>query len=126
MNVLEKRKLNLLVHLAKVDGRFEKSEQELLKSFIQEKGLSASSTNGEYPIKFSDFTHSNEKIELLYWALRMIQVDEVIHEKELSFCRSLALKLNFKPGVIDRFAHNPLPSFEEFEREVCRDWSTHL
>lgn len=126
MNVLEKRKLNLLVHLAKVDGRFEKSEQELLKSFIREKGLTTSSINEQQPIKFSDFIHSNEKIELLYWSLRLIQADEVIHEKELLFCRNLALKLNFKPEVIDRFAHNPLPSFVDFDREVSRDWSSHL
>ena len=123
MQILEKKKLNLLVHLAKVDGKFVKSERILLESFLKEKGLDESQLfEKEHPLKFSDFTHLQEKIELLYWALRLIQADKVIHPKEVLFCQNLATKLSFKPESIDHFAHNPLPSFQAFEQEVKSFW----
>ena len=127
MQTLEKRKLNLLVHLAKVDGRFEKSEQELLKLFVREKGLDESQLHDEeHPIKLSDFTHSGEKIELLHWALRLIQADKIIHDKEVLFCKNLASKLNFKPEIIDHYAHSSLPEYAAFEHEVKSFWLAGL
>jgi uncharacterized tellurite resistance protein B-like protein len=122
MNTLEKRKLNLLVHLAHADGKFEKSEKELLRLFEKEKKLSASEHTNDHPLELSDFTHANDKIELLFWALRMMQADKIIHEQEVVFCKHLAAKLNFKSEVIDHYANQALPSFAEFESEVKRTW----
>lgn len=119
MNALEKKQLNLLVHLAKVDGKFEKSEKELLKLFMAQKRLDQNySLEAHQPVDFSDLTGANEKIELLYWALRMIQADKIIHDKEILFCKKIASKLNFKTECIDHYAHKPLPSFEIFEEEI--------
>jgi uncharacterized tellurite resistance protein B-like protein len=123
MNTLEKRKLNLLVHLAHADGKFEKSEKELLRSFECEKRLAESHLHPEgEPLQLSDFTNANDKIELLYWALRMIQADKIVHEKEIIFCKHLASKLHFKPEIIDRFAHGVLPEYVPFEKEVKSFW----
>lgn len=123
MNTLERKKLNMLVHLAKADGKFEKSEKELLKLFLSEKGLDESQLQKEeQPMNFADFTETDDKIELLYWAIKLIQADQVIHEKEIVFCKNLAMKLKFKEEIIAQYAYNPLPDYALFEQEVKKFW----
>ncbi len=124
MNEIDKRKLNMLLHLAKVDGRFEKSERKLLHEFIEEKGLLASTLDEEeQPMKFGEMSDKvDAKIELLYWAIKLIQADQIIHEKELIFCKNLASKLHFKEEIVTNYVYKPLPDFSVFEREVMSFW----
>jgi len=58
MNILERKKINLLVHLAKIDGKFEKSEKALLKSFLHEKGITGINLEGEESLMISDFSQA--------------------------------------------------------------------
>jgi hypothetical protein len=97
MDALAKRKLNLLLHLAKVDGKYDKSEKALLNLFSQKMGA-ANDRHGqeEKPLKGNEFGNSESKIELLYWALQMVQIDKVIHEKEIQFCKGVALNSDSK------------------------------
>lgn len=123
MNTLERKKFNMLVHLAKADGKFEKSEKDLLKLFLSEKGLDESQLyKEEQPMNFNDFTDADAKVELLYWAIKLIQADQVIHEKEILFCKNLALKLKFKEEIIDQYAHSTLPDYARFEQEIKKFW----
>lgn len=119
MNEIDKRKLNLLVHLAKVDGRFVHSERKILEDFIKEKGLIAESLEKEEePFHIDEYSHEDEKIELLYWALKVIQADDELHESEIRFCESLADKLNLDKNVVRHYFNKPVPEFEDFQREL--------
>jgi uncharacterized tellurite resistance protein B-like protein len=125
MNTLERKKLNLLVHLAKADGKFDKSERQLLKEFASEKGLNTTIVNQkEQSLEYSELTRSEERIELLFWALKLMHADNVLHEKELLFCKKLATKLSIKEEIVTRFDIGTLPSLDEFKREVKRCWMT--
>jgi hypothetical protein len=118
MKTLDQKKLNLLVHLAHIDGKFEATERDLLQQFITEHRLEPIPTP-ESPLRFSDFSKAPGKIELLYWALRVVQADGIIHPKELLFCKNLATKLLLKQEVIENFAHQPLPDLATFKQMVA-------
>jgi uncharacterized tellurite resistance protein B-like protein len=119
MHTLEKKQLNLLVHLAKVDGKFAKSEKELLQSFIREKKLDPQSLDfGEGPLNLDDFADTENKIELLYWALRVMHADGVIHEDEARFCKQLAIQLGLNQTIVDWATMGSLPEFKAFKEKV--------
>ncbi len=124
MNEIDRRKLNLLLHLARVDGKFVNSERRLLRQFIEEKGLGIKSLDVDgSQVSFNELGVGYEaKIELLFWAFRLVQADEVIHEKEILFCRNMARKLNFKEEIVNHFINDPLPDFKTFEWEVKSIW----
>ena len=119
MNEILRKKLNLLVHLANVDGSFENSEREVLVSMLKETG----EPNMKYPesvgrIDLDDFTDSKiSKHDILYWALRLIKADGIIHADEAAYCKALAVKLNYKPEVVDFFVSNELGNRQEFKKK---------
>ncbi len=119
MNELAKRQLNLLVHLAGIDGKFEKSEHELLNQFIKEKGLRANSLDQKtYPVRFSDFSKSEGKAELLYWALKLMHADAVVHPKEILFCEHLAIKLGYTKEIVFAYSKGLLSEYSVFKKKA--------
>ena len=99
------RKLNLLVHLAIIDGDFHKSEKTLIHEFLIEKGFDSDDfnflkTSNE---NLEDLHLIDDKLEIMYLAIKLIQADGIIDPRELEFCRKLALKLGFDPSKIDFF-----------------------
>jgi tellurite resistance protein len=104
MKEVVRKKLNLLVHLAKIDGQFDQSEKEVLAALLEEAGLSAQELEQyEAPVNLNDFSSSPSKADVLYWALRMIKADGIIHADEAAYCKALAIKLNYKQEVVDHF-----------------------
>ena len=128
MNEVDKRKLNLLVHLAKVDGKYAKSERKLLQQFIAEKGLSYDllEEGGDLDFNNDYFMEVDTKIELLYWMIRTIQADHIVHEKELTFGRNLASKLNFKKEIVSYYANKPMGDYQLFQSEIKQLWLSGL
>jgi len=128
MNEVDKRKLNLLVHLAKVDGKYSKSERKLLQQFIAEKGLSYDllEEGGDTDFDKDSFTEVDTKIELLYWMIRTIQADHIVHEKELTVGCNLASKLNFKKEIVAYYANKPMGDYKLFQHEIKQLWLTGL
>ena len=111
-----RKRINLLIHLAMADGKYHKSEKELIDSLIAQHGM-----------KDSDFKHREEddspffgiqaignKEELIYLALKLIKIDGSIHSDEIAFCKAMALKLRFSPNIIDSYVHESLPEIGAF------------
>jgi len=119
-DVFTERKMNVLVHLAKVDGDFHKSERRLIGEIAIEKGFNVDDFNllreSDNPLDQLDAI--DDRAEMLYLSLRLIQADDVIKEEEISFCKKLATKLNYNSEVIDHFAHQPLPIRKEFDKQL--------
>lgn len=121
MNTLLKKKINLLVHLAKADGHLDESEKKLIQEILVEAGehsqvnwsqSTASSLDGVAQI------HDKEK--LLHWALRLIKIDGILHADEIAYCKALAIKLKFRPELIDHYTNADLPELEQFAASVSR------
>ena len=118
MNLLEKKQLNLLAHLARVDGKFENAERELLQVFMKKKGLNKDALRDNRPVDINYFAKSNNKTELLHWALRMMHADGIVHTREIAFCKNLAIKLGFQEEIIEYFTSHRVPEFTAFERRI--------
>lgn len=122
MDKQTERKLNLLVHLANIDGIFHKSEKALIKEFLSEKGIN--------PIDFEFIRAENEKLqdlhliddknEIMFLALKLIQADKIIDRREVAFYKKLADKLGFKPELIDFFANITLE--RELFDQLITEW----
>lgn len=117
MNEIIRKKLNLLVHLANIDGDFDQTEHEVLESMIKEAGGRKLDTiNSSEKFNLNDLGNRIDKPDILYWALRMIKADGIIHPDESAYCKALAVKLNYKPEVIDFFTREDLGDRKDFKK----------
>jgi len=115
-----KKKINLLVHLANADGKFHSSERKFLEELLQTHGVkdfdfNKTAKNGS---PFDDAGSIVEKEELLYWAFQLIKIDGEIHPDEIAYCKALAIKLNFMPGIVDHYKSIDLPPLNKFREEA--------
>lgn len=117
MDQLLRKKVNLLVHLARVDGRLDQSEKKVVLELLQEYDIHDFDFSQETPVDLDDFKQDISKAHVLFLALRLVQADGIIHPDEAAYCKALAIKLNFRPGIIDRYIHSELPAFSSFLEE---------
>lgn len=113
-----RKKLNLLVHLAKIDGKFDHTERAVLHEMLKESGISGFDMDVQSPVNLDSFKDSISGKEILYWALRMIKADGIIHSDESAYCKSLAIKLKYRPEAVDHFSSGELPTLEKFKSEL--------
>jgi uncharacterized tellurite resistance protein B-like protein len=114
------KKINLLMHLAKIDGKYVHAERELLLSILRHRGLDEAYLD-QHKTETVDLETVGSlpgRTELFYWILKMIKADNFIHPDEVAYAKTLALKLNFKPTAVDYYADRPLPDLAEFEKEI--------
>ncbi len=114
------KKINLLIHLAHIDGQFVEAEKNLLVELLQRAHL-----DEEYMkvhrltgIELNEIQSYPDKSELLYWVVKMIHADGVLHDSEVKYAKLLARELGFRDEVIDHFTTHPLESLEHFETDV--------
>ena len=114
------KKINLLLHLAHIDGHYDESEKSFLQAILREKGMDESYIR-EHMVEVVDLEGIKDltcKPELLYWALKLIHADGRLHSAEIAFSKIIAHQLGFKPEVIEFFSSYSLISFDEFERDL--------
>lgn len=121
MNEIIRKKLNLLVHLAKIDGKFDQTEVAVLQDMLRESGISGFDMEPA-PVNLNSFQDEISGKEILYWALKMIKADGVIHSDEAAYCKSLAIKLSFRPDAIDHFSQVDLPTLQDFKDQM-NNWA---
>ena len=122
MNKILSRKINLLLHLANIDGKFDASEKELLLSILKEKGLDESFLEEHnQPTPDLETLHElPDKTELFYWILKMIKADGELHAEEMKEAKNLAVKLGFSTDAVDYFSHISINPLAQFRSDVLR------
>ena len=115
-----RKKVNLLVHLAKSDGKFHVSEKAFLIDLLRQRGVENfnfdSVTSEINPLK--EMASILNKQELIYWCLQLIKADGIVHTDEMAYCKALAHKLKFSPAIIDKYSIEQLPLFEIFTKDL--------
>lgn len=112
-----KKQLNILIQLAKIDSNFAHEE----KSFIREFGRKFNINRNDLeeiehnPEHYSDVStlSMDEKIEVMYNAIKLAKVDRRILPNEIVYCQEIATKLGFRRSVIDAIL--PLVSDQPLE-----------
>ena len=100
-----KKQLNILIQLAKVDRSFDQEEKSFIREFgrkfnINRSELEEIEHNPEHYSDISTFT-MDDKVEVIYNAIRLAKVDKRILPNEIVYCQEIATKLGFKRSVID-------------------------
>ena len=127
MDIVTKKKLNILIQLAEADKHFAKAEREMIFKIAKErqfseKDVEALIRNPE-PIDSLGALSTNQKFDYLLACIDLMFVDQKIFESELIFCRGIAIKLGFKKNVIDFLVENvPQKPLNEIKNKVLRDF----
>ena len=110
MDIVTKKKLNILIQLAEADKHFAKVERDLIVRIAQERNFSEDDVNGlirnPEPIGTLGALSEDQKFEYLINCIELIFADKRVFESELIFSKSIAIKLGFKKNVIDYLVEN--------------------
>jgi uncharacterized tellurite resistance protein B-like protein len=110
MDIITKKKLNILIQLAEADKHFAKSEREMIFKIAQDRqfpeDIVDSLIRNPEPIDSLGALSMDQKFDYLQSCIELIFVDQKIFESELIFGRSIAIKLGFKKNVVDYLVEN--------------------
>lgn len=110
MDIITKKKLNILIQLAEADKHFAKSEREMIFKIARDRQFSEnivdSLIKNPEPIDSLGALSTDQKFDYLSSCIDLIFVDQKIFESELIFGRGIAIKLGFKKNVVDYLIEN--------------------
>lgn len=113
-----KEKLNALAMVAKADGHFAETEKELLREIASGYGKNDKELqeiiDNPQPIGNMDDLSEHQRLEFIFIAIKIMRADEIIHDSEVNFCKSLASKLNINEKIVDEYATVLNFDFTEF------------
>jgi uncharacterized tellurite resistance protein B-like protein len=121
MDIVTRKQLNILIQLAEADKHFARAEREMIfkiakdKSFPQEEVQNL--IRNPEPIDSLGALSLEQKFEYLKSIVELVLADHNVFESEIVFCKSIAIKLGFKKGVIEyfmeHFENKDEPTFKE-------------
>jgi hypothetical protein len=110
MDIVTKKKLNILIQLAEADKHFAKSEREMIIRIANDRQFPQDIVNSlirnPEPIETLGALSLDQKFDYLISCVDLIFVDQKVFESEVIFARGIAIKLGFKKNVIDYLLEN--------------------
>lgn len=107
MDIVTKKQLNILIHLAEADKHFAKIERDMIFRIARERNFPDEEVNelmrNPQPIDSLGALSLDQKFDYLNSAIEMVFIDTNVFESEVIFCKNIAIKLGFKKSVIDYF-----------------------
>ena len=98
------RVLNVLVHLAASDGHISEEEQNMIIRIGKENGLNVDQVEAlikdPKPIEAMNDLPKEAKLELIIDVIRIMKIDNKVHQQEIKFCESIAVKLGYRAEVV--------------------------
>lgn len=105
MDVVLKMQLNVLIHLAMVDGEISKEEKKTLEAIASKHNVSPFQLEEmiQYPkpIESLGALSNDVKFEYLYSIVDLMNIDDEIDQREIHFCQNMAVRLGYYKEVID-------------------------
>jgi len=127
MDIVTKKKLNILIQLAEADKHFAKSEREMIFKIARDRQFPEdvvdSLIRNPEPIDTLGALSIDQKFDYLISCIDLIFVDQKIFESELIFARGIAIKLGFKKNVVDyMIENNSQKPLNELKMKVFQDF----
>lgn len=123
MDIVTKKKLNILIQLAEADKHFATVEREMIFRIAKERNFPEEAVNGlirnPEPIDTLGALSNDQKFEYLWACFSLMMADHKIFESELIFCKSIAIKLGFKKTIVDYLVDNAESLTQEELKEAC-------
>ena len=127
MDIVTKKKLNILIQLAEADKHFAKAERDMIYQIARERKFPEPEVTGliqnPEPIETLGALSQNQKLDYLISCIELIFVDQKVFESEVIFTKNIAIKLGFKKNVVDFLVENfgKIP-LEELKKKVFADY----
>jgi uncharacterized tellurite resistance protein B-like protein len=127
MDIVTRKQLNILIQLAEADKHFAKIEREMIFKIAKERNFSEEIVNSliknPEPIDSLGALSSDQKFDYLLSTIELVFADHNVFESELIFCKSIAIKLGFKKGIIDYFVNNyGKKPIDELKQTALKDY----
>jgi len=110
MDIVTKKKLNILIQLAEADKHFAKAEREMILKIAEERKFPEEEVNllirNPEPIDTLGALSNDQKFSYLMDCIELIFADQKVFESEIIFTKSIAIKLGFKKNVVDYLLEN--------------------
>ncbi|CAN5557673.1 hypothetical protein BH10BAC4_BH10BAC4_11940 [soil metagenome] len=110
MDIVTKKKLNILIQLAEADKHFAKTERDMIYQIARERGFPEEGVTelirNPEAIETLGALSQHQKLDYLISAIELIFVDQKVFESEVIFCKNIAIKLGFKKTVVDFLVEN--------------------
>ncbi|NOT76928.1 MAG: hypothetical protein HOP08_18550 [Cyclobacteriaceae bacterium] len=128
MDIVTKKKLNILIQLAEADKHFAKTERDMIYQIARERKFSEEVVTelirNPEPIETLGALSQGQKLDYLISSIQLIFVDQKVFESELIFTKNIAIKLGFKKTVVDFLVENfekvPL---DQLKKKVFEDYT---
>ncbi len=105
MDVVLRMQLNVLIHLAMVDGQISKEEKKTLEAIASKHNVSPVQLEEmiQYPkpIESMGALSNDVKFEYLYSIVHLMNIDDEIDQREINFCQNMAVRLGYYKEVVD-------------------------
>ena len=127
MDIVTKKKLNILIQLAEADKHFAKSEREMIYQIARERNFDeeevANLIRNPEPIESLGALSQAQKIDYLISSIQLIFADQKVFESEIIFTKNIAIKLGFKKTVVEYLVGNfEKTGVEELKKKVIADF----
>jgi len=123
MDIVTKKKLNILIQLAEADKHFAKAEREMIQKIAQDRKFPEDEVNqlirNPEPIDTLGALSNDQKFNYLMDCIDLIFADQKIFESEIIFTKSIAIKLGFKKNVVDFLIENKVKKTTEELRSTA-------
>ena len=105
MDIVTKKKLNILIQLAMVDKDFAKAERDLIYQIAREKNYPEEEVTElirhPEPIGTLGALSENQKLDYLISSVEMVLADHRVIDSEVIFTQQIAIKLGFLKNVVN-------------------------
>lgn len=110
MDIVTKKKLNILIQLAEADKHFARAEREMILKIANDRKFPEEEVNqlvrNPEPIDTLGALSNDQKFDYLVDCIDLIFADQKVFESEVIFTKSIAIKLGFKKNVVDYLIEN--------------------
>lgn len=99
MDIIARKKINILIQVAQVDHELLQSEVDLIHEIGEKNNLSKGEIEELFenpePIGSLGALSNRQKFDYLYDCIQVIKADDVIKKSEILFAQSIAINLGF-------------------------------
>ncbi|CAN5355564.1 hypothetical protein BH23BAC1_BH23BAC1_45980 [soil metagenome] len=115
--------LNVMVQLAKIDGKVASVEYEFIKRIASENGIPESElqrlfNEEESKIQVGSLS-DDRKFEYIYNLTKLMEIDGTIRIEEYKFCNRIANKLGFRESILTELIYH-VQANKGMDRDMVR------
>lgn len=128
MDIVTRKQLNILIQLAEIDKHFSPHERQRIFDLAEKRKFPLEEVKelikNPEPIGTLGALSDDQRFDYLYNSIDIMLADKKIFEKEVVFCKNIAIKLGFRKDVVS-FLQESIYDLDiaDLKREIFAEYS---